>query len=231
VGLLAILWACSTEDYIAVTSALYPPSTPFVTSPLSALPPGRPIHAYVYGPPATVSIPLSRLTRGLITSVVNNWDVVPTLSMGMIRDLRRVAVKLKDSPDLLEESRRKIFAGVFSQPVSPEDETYLFDVLASLRSEMTAEKLVPPGQVIVVSSEEHFSVDRRDVKSINTSMTTTMKERRTADIRITARDVGEVLERRFGEVWFGRGMFSDHSPKNYEFILEALRRGVQKGSS
>ena len=48
--------------------------------------------------------------------------------MGMIRDLRRVAVTLKDSPDLLEESRRKILAGVFSQPVSPEDEKFLFDV-------------------------------------------------------------------------------------------------------
>ena len=216
--MLAILWACSTEDYIAATSALYPPSTPFVTSPASSLPAGRPIHVYAYGPPATVSIPLARLTKGLITSVVHNWDVVPTLSMGMLRDLRRVAITLKDSPDLLEESRRRILAGVFNQPWSSEDETFLFNVLTRLRSEMTAEKLVPPGQVLVVTSEEHFSVDRRN----------TGTEQRSADVRITVRDVEEVLERRFGEIWFGKGMFSDHSPKCYEFVLEALRRGVMQ---
>jgi hypothetical protein len=145
--------------------------------------------------------------------------------MGMIRDLRRIATTLKDSPDLLEESRRKILASVFSQPISPEDETYLFDVLTRLRSEMTAEKLVPPGQVLVVSSEEHFSIDRRDIRH---ELAENVNEHRTADIRVTVRDVGEVLERRFGEVWFGKGMFSDHSPKSYEFVLEALRKGVLK---
>jgi hypothetical protein len=221
--LLAILWACSTEDYVHVTSTLYPPATPFVTSPVSPLPAGRPIHAYAYGTPATVSISLSRLTRGLITSVVHNWDVVPTLSMGMIRDLRRVAVTLKDNPSLLEESRRKILSDVFSQPLSVEDETYLFSVLTRLRSEMTAVKLVPPGQVLVVSSEEHFSVSTRGVVGGG-------KSERTADVRVVCRDVGEVLERRFGEIWFGKGMFSDHSPKNYEFVSEALRRGVLNGS-
>lgn len=143
--------------------------------------------------------------------------------MGMIRDLRRIAVTLKDSPELLEESRRKILAGVFSQPVSPEDEKFLYDVLTRLRSEMTAEKLAPPGQVIVVTSEEHFSVDRRGSRGVS--------ESRNADIRVIARDVGEVLERRFGEVWFGKGIFSDHSPKHYEFVLEALKRGVINGSS
>jgi hypothetical protein len=138
--------------------------------------------------------------------------------MGMLRDLRRVAITLKDSPDLLEESRRRILAGVFKQPWTSEDETFLFNVLTRLRSEMTAEKLVPPGQVLVVTSEEHFSVDRRN----------TGTEQRSADVRITVRDVEEVLERRFGEIWFGKGMFSDHSPKCYEFVLEALRRGVMQ---
>ena len=146
----------------------------------------------------------------------------------MLRDLRKIAVTLKDAPELLEESRRKLLAGVFNQPVSPEDEQFLFDLLTKLRSEMTAEKLVPPGQVIVVSSQEHFSVDRRDVRSASTAE---INELRCADIRVTARDVEDVLERRFGEVWFGKGMFSDHSPKNYEFVLEALRRGVLNGSS
>jgi hypothetical protein len=217
-SLLAILWTCPTEDYIASTSSLYPPSTPFVTSPDSPLPAGRPIHVYAYGPPATVSIPLSRLVRGLITSVVHNWDVVPTLSMGMIRDLRAIAVTLKDTPDLRDDSRRRIF-NAFLGRETPEDDAYLFDVLTHLRGEMKALKLVPAGQVLVVNSEEHFSVDRRQ-------MDAAVKESRSADVRVTVRDVGDVLEKRFGEVWFGKGMFSDHSPKCYEFVLEALRRGI-----
>lgn len=225
-SLLSILWACSAEDYVASTTNLYPSSTPFVTSPVSPLPSGRPIHAYAYGPPATVSISLSGLTRGLITSVVHNWDVVPTLSMGIIRDLRRIAVVLKDCPEMLEESRRKILAGVFNQTSSTEDEAYLSNVLSLLRSEMTAVKLVPAGQIIVVASEEHYSVDRRDVKNYTSK---NVNEKRNADIRVTARDVGNILERRFGEIWFAKGMFSDHSPKHYEYVLEALRRGVLNG--
>ncbi|RAL63555.1 hypothetical protein DID88_003599 [Monilinia fructigena] len=43
------------------------------------LPPGRPIHVYAYGPPATV-FSVSRLaTRGLITTIVNGNDLVPFL--------------------------------------------------------------------------------------------------------------------------------------------------------
>jgi hypothetical protein len=229
-ALLAILWACSTEDYISSTSTLYPPSTPFVTSPASPLPSGRPIHAYAYGPPATVSIPLARLTRGLITSVVHNWDVVPCLSMGMIRDLRRIAITLKEAPDLLEESRARILRGIMNQPITPEDEEYLFNVLTRLRGEMTAEKLVPPGQVIVVTSEEHFSIDTR-IQKDDIASVQGVKDRRTADVRVTARDVGECLESRFGEIWFHKGMFSDHSPKSYEFVLEALRKGVMDSAS
>ena len=148
--------------------------------------------------------------------------------MGIIRDIRKIAVALKETPELVEESRRKILGAVFNQAVSADDEAFLFDVLTKLRCEMTAEKLVPPGQVIVVSSEEHFSVDRREVKIPSTAG---IKEFRTSDVRVTARDVGDVLERRFGEVWFANGMFSDHSPKSYEFVLEALRRGVLNGSS
>jgi len=229
--LLAILWACSTEDYVASTSILYPASTPFVTSDVSPLPSGRPIHAYAYGPPATISAELAAITRGLITSVVHNWDVVPSLSMGILRDMRRVAVIFKESPEMLDESKRKLMAELFGQTsMSAESEEYLYGVLTKLRREMTAEKLVPAGKVIVVTSEEHFSVDRRELKlSPSATKADGVKEQRLADMRVTARDVGEVLERRFGEIWFGKGMFSDHSPKCYESVLEALRRGIKQG--
>ena len=43
-----------------------------------ALPAGRPIHVYAYGTPATLSSPLRLATRGLITTIVNSADIVPS---------------------------------------------------------------------------------------------------------------------------------------------------------
>jgi hypothetical protein len=136
--------------------------------------------------------------------------------MGMIRDLRKMAVTLKDSPDVLDQSRSKILTTLFGQHLSKADEEFLFDVISGLRSEMNAEKLVPPGQVIVVSSEEHYSAAGGDGGD---------------SLRVVARDVTGCLERRFGEIWFGKGMFADHSPKHYEFVLGELQRGVINGSA
>jgi len=74
--LLSILWSCPVDFFRSKfdahpTSYSHPPiSTPFVTNFSSGLPPGRPIHCYVYGPPCVASSDLARHTRGLITSVV-----------------------------------------------------------------------------------------------------------------------------------------------------------------
>ncbi|SPO39358.1 uncharacterized protein PSFLO_04839 [Pseudozyma flocculosa] len=69
-------------------------TTPFVTALGSGLPAGRPIHAYAYGVPAATSLDLSRYCRGLVTSVVHGHDFVPTLSLGMVRDMKNVAQTL-----------------------------------------------------------------------------------------------------------------------------------------
>ncbi|KAI5307792.1 hypothetical protein KEM55_007413, partial [Ascosphaera atra] len=50
------------------------------------LPPGRPIHVYAYGPPALMSTGLRKATRGLVTTIVNGQDIVPTLSLGILHD-------------------------------------------------------------------------------------------------------------------------------------------------
>jgi hypothetical protein len=78
-------------------------STPFVTSVASGLPPGRPIHAYAYGPPALASPDLARYAEGLITSVVLNKDVVPCLSLGVLRDLKNIALTLHEEDKVAEE--------------------------------------------------------------------------------------------------------------------------------
>jgi len=78
-------------------------NTPFVTSVASGLPPGRPIHAYAYGPPALASPDLARYAEGLITSVVLNKDVVPCLSLGVLRDLKNIALTLHEEDKVAEE--------------------------------------------------------------------------------------------------------------------------------
>ncbi|KAN0063039.1 hypothetical protein ACQY0O_004202 [Thecaphora frezii] len=68
--------------------------TPFVTGLDCGLPAGRPIHAYAYGVPAVSSPDLSRYCRGLVTSVVHGHDFVPSLSLGVIRDMKNIAQTL-----------------------------------------------------------------------------------------------------------------------------------------
>ena len=58
-SLLAILSACPADAFDARGVPHPPIATPFVTSHASGLPPGRPIHAYAFGPPCCASIDLA----------------------------------------------------------------------------------------------------------------------------------------------------------------------------
>ncbi|KAE8220486.1 hypothetical protein CF319_g5999 [Tilletia indica] len=103
---LAVLWSVPAPVFLRQIEDIkakglepprFPPiTTPFVTSLTSGLPPGRPIHAYAYGPPATASADLSRFCRGLVTSLAHGYDMVPFLSLGSLRDLKNVAKSLAE---------------------------------------------------------------------------------------------------------------------------------------
>ncbi|SCV72741.1 BQ2448_4278 [Microbotryum intermedium] len=100
-SLLSLLW--STPSHVfernrrPVDVGRHPPiHTPFVTSYSSGLPAGRPIHCYVFGPPCVASPDLGRYCRGLVTSTTHNNDIVPTLSIGTLRDLKTMAMNLHE---------------------------------------------------------------------------------------------------------------------------------------
>ncbi|BDD61620.1 hypothetical protein MAP00_006658 [Monascus purpureus] len=77
------------------------------------LPPGRPIHVYAYGPPAVMSPLLRRATRGLITTVINGQDVVPSLSLGILHDMHAVSVAFKgDASGAKSQIRNRFFDGL-----------------------------------------------------------------------------------------------------------------------
>ncbi|KAF8540043.1 hypothetical protein BDD12DRAFT_680543, partial [Trichophaea hybrida] len=163
-----------------------------------ALPQDRPIHCYAFGSPAIVCEPLRKATRGLVTTVVNGNDVVPSLSIGVVRDFHSVALSFREDTDgVLGEVRRRFLRGVFCASTtgkSEEEWNWEVAVLKTLRAGMRAEKLVPPGEVWRVVREGG---------------------------RVRAWVVEDV-QGRFGEVRFGRGCFGDHSPGAYEEALEGL---------
>ncbi|KAF9961336.1 hypothetical protein BGZ72_004044 [Mortierella alpina] len=100
---------------------LYPDiTTPFVTSPGSGLPSGRPIHCYAYGPPCVMSLPLSKYCEGLITTVVHQYDLVPTLSLGLLRDFKNVAVTLHEEGQVVEDIVRRLIIGASSNKINAE---------------------------------------------------------------------------------------------------------------
>jgi len=206
------------------------------TAPLNIrLPPGRPIHVYAYGPPATVSPSLRLATRGLITTIVNGQDLVPFLSLGVLHDLQAIALAFKtDDSGAKGEFRKRVVAGITdtfadkwyaNRPpgINEEDDQWAHSALKVLRASMLSVKLSPPGEVFIV---ETMPVLQRDVfvrhddgygkegKGLGRPATRSVLK--------YVRDV----EKRFGEVRFGGSMLLDHSPGRYEGSLGALARGV-----
>jgi len=214
------------------------------------LPEGRPVHCYAYGSPACVCPKLRTETRGLITSVVHGRDIVPSLSFGMIRDFHCVALAFKEDRQGIRKEIGKTVLGNLTKKATgfgssategigmsgggenkykdgPDprvwasgdvifenrDDDYLYSILKTLRAGMDSEKLVPPGEVYVLETQTVFQRGRDGGVDIKPAT------------RVTTRVVKDV-EKRFGELGFGRGMFSDHSPRNYEGALEMLLRGV-----
>ncbi|KAF9997606.1 hypothetical protein BGZ80_011808 [Entomortierella chlamydospora] len=100
---------------------LYPEiTTPFVTSPASGLPAGRPIHCYAYGPPCVMSLPLSKHCEGLVTTIVHQYDIVPTLSLGLLRDFKNVATTLHEEGQVVEDIVKRLIIGASSNRANAE---------------------------------------------------------------------------------------------------------------
>lgn len=213
-------------------------TTPAEQPPSFSLPAGRPIHVYAYGPPAVMSPFLRRATRGLITTVVNGQDVVPSLSLGVLHDFHAVSVVFKsDTSGAKSHVRSRVWEGItqsiankfhVNDPPSfihagdgvGEDE-WAWTALKSLREDMIAPKLTPPGEVFVVDT---MRVLQRDAFTSDIGGEGYPRLGKPAT-RVQLKFIRDV-ESWFGEIRFGSGMLGDHNPARYEANLAALARGV-----
>ncbi|CAL5869015.1 uncharacterized protein PFLUO_LOCUS3243 [Penicillium psychrofluorescens] len=216
---------------------------PDVDAPAYSLPPDRPIHVYAYGPPAVMSPFLRLATRGLITTVVNGADSVPSLSLGIVHDMHSAAMSFK-SDDVsgarthvsqrLRESLRQSIVHKFyvNQPplvVNAGDgvgeDAWAWKTLRLLRDQMSAPKLVPPGEVFVVQTMRVLQRDAFVANSSEAWVSDAYPRLGRPATRVQMRFVRDV-EAWFGELRFEAGMLSDHNPARYETSLAAVSRGV-----
>ena len=202
------------------------------------LPPGRPIHVYAYGPPSVMSPFLRRATRGLITTIVNGQDVVPSLSLGILHDMHSVAAAFKnDASGAKSHVRHRVWEGFRASiinkfyvnetpmPIHAGDgvgeDAWAWTALKMLRDEMRAPKLMPPGEVFVADT---MRVLQRDAFTADAGDDGYPRLGRPAT-RVQLKFIRDV-EALFGEIRFGSGMLSDHNPVRYEASLAALARGI-----
>ncbi|KAK2845246.1 hypothetical protein FQN49_005906 [Arthroderma sp. PD_2] len=203
-----------------------------------SLPPGRPVHVYAYGPPAVMNPALRLATRGLITTIVNGHDVVPTLSLGVLHDFHSVALSFKrDVADAKSQVKARAWDAItrsianklyMDNPISIHagdglgEDSWAWNTLKSLREGLTATKLLPPGEVFVV---ETMRVLQRDAFTGDVVTGDGYPRLGRPATRVQLKYIRDV-EKRFSEVRFGSGMLLDHSPARYETSLAILARGV-----
>ncbi|WVW85722.1 hypothetical protein I302_107760 [Kwoniella bestiolae CBS 10118] len=231
-------------------------STPFVTNFKSGLPPGRPIHVYAYGPPAVTSIDLSIYAKGLITSVVQDSDIVPTLSLGGVKDFKNIALTLSEEGNIAEEivgrviglNKRKFdwqkshphpgqtqtqqgdpekgSTGSGQRDEMPDDEEVLSDWMVSLIKTMRAD----------MDNEKLYPPGMVYIMEHFDVYVTDDQPKNQGDKKIVHKQAHRVIlrqcdsvEERFREPIFAKSMLQNHLPSQYERSTHLLYEGLGQG--
>ncbi|KAJ2963990.1 hypothetical protein NQZ79_g1160 [Umbelopsis isabellina] len=246
-SLLSVLWSQMRDEFAESEGELYTRALPgfpakdtisFVTNVDSGLPPGRPIHCYTFGPPCVMSIELSHYCgQGLVTSVIHSYDIVSSLSLGLLKDFKNVAVSLHDESNITDEIISRVVgryqkSGTSTQGGEPEhtdeehqpddDEQWFWALIKTMRADMTSEKLYPPSTIYHIESIPQLvqHTDGRTESFYAKKRTAQSKRAHTVILKKC-----ENVQQRFSEIIFSRSMFLDHSPNNYETAIRQLCRG------
>jgi hypothetical protein len=218
VSLLSVLWSerkqdeGEKEDYFSNQEfpLLLSDTMPsFVTSRLSGLPAGRPIHCYAYGPPGVMDLELSQYCAGLVTTVVHGNDVVATLSLGILKDFKNIATSLHLEQEATEEIINRVVGRMRQKSKDQEemddefneDDQWFWAMIKTMRADMTSEKMYPPNTVYLIEAIPQTEQDKIVLSRCDD------------------------VEARFSELLFSRTMFIDHSPLMYERSIRKLCKG------
>ena len=215
-----------------------------------SLPPGRPVHVFAYGAPGTMSPGLCKVTRGLVTSIVQGYDLVPFLSLGVLHDFQAVSLAFKtDDSQASAELWGRLwdkFRGLLAQRWSsagnsdgdpsshksagPDpngiDDAWAYSALKTLRASMLSQKLLPPGEVLVVETQRVLQRTTYGGGGASQGTPSSPFLMVSPARRVVLKYVRDV-EARFREIRFGLAAFADHSPGRYERALDQLVIGVQ----
>lgn len=214
--------------------------------------PLRPIHCFVFACPAIMSGDLSKSFKDLVTTFIYRHDVVPCLSLGMVRDFRNITVSFCHEEGLAESVIAKVL-GIFREesgygmggggrgstsPLQAEskerDELWYWALLKTLRADMKAEKLHPPGRVYWINGQQSGFVTDQEPASSTTPTESEDdesldgekdKKKRQETTPLSIWEVDDV-EIAFSEIVFSTSMFTDHSPHHYEGSLSLLSKLV-----
>ncbi|RKP09694.1 hypothetical protein THASP1DRAFT_13942 [Thamnocephalis sphaerospora] len=188
------------------------------------LPAGRPIRCFAYASPCVADSNLRKYAHGLVTTVVHGHDVVPALSLGVLHDFKAISVSLYAEHRLTEDiiaRSRTMPTPTFDDKPKPDAANYdansdwFWSLIKTLRADMTAPKLYPPGDVYIVDASCERYLAPGDTAASDCIRARMLHVRR--------------VEERFGELVFDKRMFSDHSPNGYEQCLDALASKVPDG--
>ncbi|KAJ3415603.1 hypothetical protein HDV05_004479 [Chytridiales sp. JEL 0842] len=221
--ILALQLSCERTSLSGSTADISQ-KTPYVTSPTSGLPVGRPIVCYSVGSPCVVSYELSVASKGLIFTLVNGGDIIPTMSLGLVHDLKAVTIHLLDPKNKgLSEQIIAATVGMHRNhndnnkpPTSAisgnHEDDFMWSTITKLRETMKHERLYPAGTAYWMNSA-----------------TTVTKESKSKTEHITSRvtlQMCDDVREFFKEPIFSSKVITDHTPSRYEASIDALVRAA-----
>ncbi|CAO3668527.1 unnamed protein product [Rhizopus microsporus] len=244
-SLLSILWSEERTHYLSrkqataenegklmsalTTSSIKRELCPFVTSELSGLPAGRPIHCYTYGSPCVMSLTLSEYCgQGLITSVVNGYDIVSSLSLGLLKDFKNIAVSLHEESHVADEILTRILSYYQKKktneitPEEEENEQWFWALIKTMRADMNAEKLFPPATTYLIEAVPQLAQHTQSRSTPSQEKTQGSKHKTAYMVQFS---LCNNIQARFSEIVFSKTMFMDHSPNMYEKAIKLLNKG------
>ncbi|KAJ3387884.1 hypothetical protein HDU84_000420 [Entophlyctis sp. JEL0112] len=174
--------------------------------PSSRFPANTRIHCFAYASPALMAsaersggIGCGGVATGfemLVTNVVVGDDVVPSVSLGAIRDLAGVAAYMHTQPNLANGLVSRYIARKTGVTDAADNASEL-EIHSQLRGAcFTNQKLYPVGRAFWIPHADDGSEDVREVLSPAEGM--------------------------FGDVVFTKDMISDHLPTKYEAVIRGL---------